>query len=517
MSTVACKQQLLRVLEAVAGNRYEGTFTALAKENGSSGLLDFTNASMKNLGLQLHQVQHQYQIDFAAPAPVPQAPPEDVLQNVGAKVKFYSAEIKTEDEYREMLADFNDKCKQAETEQINEFLNTQIVPIVSDLTSDALSRKLGTVKILREPGRKLWMHDFLTSRPVSWMQVRAQHKRIRCDPEITYDPSQRESDDGDSLRPMKSVYTALRNIRHAGGSDDIVGVVVPGEIRDKPVNDNLDKCYKSLQNLLPQHHTPKIGSIELTNAGDSVQNRNIFKRKLEHHFVFTYQNAADSNQMRKKMKLLHGGHTSVNSWPVPHTLLSQRLQIPEEEHDAVFEGAPAGGATTEEGEEVNVEAMSSKVVPFPFELSRAFVQEVIDVWDVKLAIFFEVGSGECLFGSILEHTKCVGIFKSPAHKKTVFARLFDLVLNARMVNIRLPEKPVELTQWEAGRKEGASTPNPPSPLTMPPVPAPPTPAPLKPVVGGFGKAPPPQPQPQVLPFTFGGFGASELSCQTQGA
>ena len=46
------------------------------------------------------------------------------------------------------------------------------------------------------------------------------------------------------------------------------------------------------------------------------------------------------------------------------------------------------------------------------------MQEVIDVWGVKLAIFLEVGSGECLFASFLEHTKCVGIFKSAEHKKS---------------------------------------------------------------------------------------------------
>ena len=107
----------------------------------------------------------------------------------------------------------------------------------------------------------------------------------------------------------------------------------------------------------------------------------------------------------------------MNSWPVPQTLLSQRLQLTQEEHDKVFDGQVAGCATTEAGEEVSLEAISSKVVPFPFELSRVFVQEVIDVWGVKLAIFLEVGSGECLFASILEHTKCVGIFKSAAHKK----------------------------------------------------------------------------------------------------
>ena len=219
------------------------------------------------------------------------------------------------------------------------------------------------MKILQDPGRKLWLQDLLSSTPVNWTQVRAQHKSIRCDPDIAYDPSQRDTDSGDSLRPLKSVYTQFRNTSSGGSSDDIVGVMVPGESRDKPVNETLDKCYKSLKHLVPTHQDPKIGTIEMTNAGDSLQNRNIFKRKLEHHFLFTYQNTVDSTHTRKRMKLLSGGHTSVNSWPVQQTLLSQRLQITQEEHDKVFDGAVPGCATTEAGEEVNFEASVPKSYP----------------------------------------------------------------------------------------------------------------------------------------------------------
>ena len=111
----------------------------------------------------------------------------------------------------------------------------------------------------------------------------------------------------------------------------------------------------------------------------------------------------------------------MNSWPVQKTFYSQQLHLTQEEHDELFDGQIAGCATTEAteaGEEVILEAGSSKVIPFPFELGRLFFQEVIDVWDIKLAIFLQVGSGECLFASMLERTKCVGIFKSAAHKKS---------------------------------------------------------------------------------------------------
>ena len=152
-------------------------------------------------------------------------------------------------------------------------MQAQIVPIVCALNSEGLVRKLGSVKLLTEPGRKLWLHDLLCSMPVNWAQVRALHKSIRCDPEISYETGPRaNTDSGDSLRPLKAVYTQFRNIAKAdGSSDDIVAVVVPGENRDKPVNENLDKRFKSMKCLVPAHQDPKIGTIELT-GGDSLQN-----------------------------------------------------------------------------------------------------------------------------------------------------------------------------------------------------------------------------------------------------
>ena len=517
----ASKKQLMGLLDAVAANKYEPTFCALAKELGTSVVLDFILSSMKGLGAMLQQIHDQYQIEF----PAPQAPRaglknvEGTAQDAMESPVKISSTLETEVDYQRALAKYNEDCKKAETDQIEEYMTGQLIPVICDLSSEALLRKLSSVKLLREPGRKLWLQDLLSSTPVNWTQVRAQHKRIRCDPEFAYDPSQRDVDSADSLRPLKSIYAQHRNTLSDGSSDDVVGVIVPGESRDKPVNEILDKCYKSLKHLIPTHQDPKIGTIEMTNAGDSLQNRNIFRRKLEHHFLFTYQNAVDSNHTRKRMKLLAGGHTSVNSWPVPHTLLSQRLQITQEEHDQLFDGQIPGCATTEAGEEVTLEESSSKVVPFPFELSRVFVREVIDVWGVKLAIFVGVGSGECLFASFLEHTKCVGIFKSAKHKQIVWARLFDLVKNARLVTIKLPDRPAGITQWEAGHKPGppAKAPAPPAPAppaAVPPAPAPSIPAVPIPVIGAApgSQGAPPQPQPaQVRPSTFAAFGASPLN------
>ena len=118
---------------------------------------------------------------------------------------------------------------------------------------------------------------------------------------------------------------------------------------------------------------------------------------------------------------------------------------------------------------------------------------MIDVWGVKLAIFLQVGSGECLFASLLERTKCVGIFKSAAHKQIVWARLFDLVKNARLATITLPEKPAEITQWEARRGSG------------------PPPPPASGAAAGSQGAPPLPLPAQGNTNTFHAFGALQLN------
>ena len=93
-------------------------------------------------------------------------------------------------------------------------------------------------------------------------------------------------------------------------------------------------------------------------------------------------------------------------------------------------------------------SLDDKVVPFPFELDRVFVQEVIDLMGIKVGIFLEVGSGECLVASLIENIRCVAVFKSTDHKNSIFDRLASIVKNLRLVKLTLPPKPAALEAWE---------------------------------------------------------------------
>ena len=141
--------------------------------------------------------------------------------------------------------------------------------------------------------------------------------------------------DNEAKDTLKSVYTQFRSTFVVDEqSDDIVAVIVPGETRDLPTNEGLAKCYKSLRSMVPKHQDPKIGTIEVVQTdGSSMLKQQVFMRKVEHHFLFTYQTPPDSNQTRKRMRYLSGGHSAINTWPVPDTPRTQRLQTTQEDHD----------------------------------------------------------------------------------------------------------------------------------------------------------------------------------------
>ena len=501
VSNYPSKTLLVSLCEAVAQNKYEATFTAGARETPTNTLgLDLTLPSFKGLQSSLQHIMASYMTDFRPPT-VPQTPTG--LQNVGESamesVRIWQEELSSEEDYLRALSEYSAECTKVEADAINDYMVAQIVCVVSRQSSETLTRKLADVKLLAEPGRKLWLCDLLNQAPVNWNEVKHHKKGIRCDPHIAFVPGDRDTDAGDSLRPLKTAYLQHRNRKQDGKSDDLLAIVVPGEIADKPVNVPLERCHKSLKHMVPPHQEPKIGSIELTNDLE-LHGRGIFKRKMSHNFVFTSETKYDSNELRKRMKTLNGT-TASNHWQVPHTLMSRRLQVTQEEHDQLFAGAQSGDSTAspEEGLEFTIDPSSTKVVPFPFELHKAFVQEVINVWGAKVAIFLETGSGECLHGALMERTKSVAIFKSAAHKKIVWERLTELVKTSGLVQPKLPEKPAAIVQWEAKHKTpgNAGTPLPvvtPSESSMPP----------------NGPAINNSPVGTVLPSTLAAFGMSNL-------
>ncbi len=480
------------------------------------------------LASKLQHSNQQYQKYFPAATAVTTAL-QDVSNSASGStdapsnpVQITDKVIETVEQYQQMLSEYNELCRKSEADEIDKFLKAQIISIVSDIGSCALVRKFGSVRLLSEPGRKLWFHDLLSSKPVNWAKAKAFHKSLRTLTrlEVCYQPGERDKDSGDTLRPLKSVYTQYRSTKQEDGrSDDIVAVAVPGETRDKPTNEALEKCYKSLKTMVPRHQDPKIGSIEIEQTDASALHRQLFARKVQHHLLFTYQSPPDANRTRKKMRYLGGGHSAINTWPVADMPWAQRLQTTQEEHDKIFDGAVG----VESGDEGTYSELSTglgdKVVPFPFELNRSFVQEVLHIWDIKVAVFLEVGSGECLMASILEKARSVAVFKSTTHKKVVFARLLEMVKNQRLVTVKLPEKPVAMKNWEASQQAR----RPAVPLPAPTVPKaaalPPTPPVLPSVLPAQptatqpsepSEAPPPNPS-TVRPRSFAAFGASPLN------
>ena len=87
-----------------------------------------------------------------------------------------SGKIGSQAQYGREAAAYYEPCNKAKLEQAQELIKDYVITIVSDLDSGGLVRKLGHVKLLQEPGRKMWVHDLLVGAPVKWSKIKTQHK-----------------------------------------------------------------------------------------------------------------------------------------------------------------------------------------------------------------------------------------------------------------------------------------------------------------------------------------------------
>ena len=183
--------------------------------------------------------------------------------------------------------------------------------VLAGLSSDQLQRKLAKIPIVQEPGRKLWLHDLLSSQPVPWAKMKQGHRTIRPikNADVNLETGKSETDAGDTFRPLKSAYTQFRSTGAPDcASDDVIGIICPGECRNRPANETLERCFRSLRLLVPEHQEPKIGVIEIAQPPEADSVRQLFARKIEHHFVFTSQASPRQEGGAEKDALLEWPH-----------------------------------------------------------------------------------------------------------------------------------------------------------------------------------------------------------------
>ena len=318
----------------------------------------------------------------------------------------------------------------------------------------------------------------------------------------------------DSLAVVKNIYQTFRTERPSDHlSEDIIACIVPGRSGDSPVNDALDKAWKSLKVLGNKHIGPKIGNIRVSQEDVLAQiyTRGLWNRPPEHHLLFTYQANPTDYGGRQRMHYLKEstrvGDSFFNEWPVPMFQPSQMPRCSQAEHDQMFAMDTAVDEGAEDGAgAAMIQDLGDSVVPFPREFHVKLWQEMIHVFGVEAGVLFWVGSGQALLAFILERKRAVAIVRNNEMKKFVKGNLAQAVKSLGLAPDRRPPKPAELVAWEQRRNFGGLPPNA-MPETPPKARLPPPPTPggapsiLPASTATLPAAVPPAPAPAAMPPT----------------
>ena len=347
---------------------------------------------------------------------------------------------------------------------------------------------------MNEPGRKMFYYDSLCREPVDWGAIKRHRRSCFNGAKVTMQLTNAGEESGDTLSVLKNVYQAFATQRATDHlCEDIVACVVPGRQGDTPTNEALNTAWKSLKVLANRHVGPKIGTIRVSQEDvlSQMYTRGLWNPSPEYNLLFTYQANPSDHSGRKRMRHLMDnarcGDTFFNEWPVPMYQPSQMPKIKMDEHEKIFMHDTAVDDGAEDGTgAAMIQELGDGVIPYPREIHVKFMQEMIHVFGIEVAVLFWVGSGQGVLAYVLERKRAVALVRNAAEKRFVMANLARSVKTLGLAPDRRPTKPAELVAWEARRAVGGAPPNPKAgvPPPTPPVPAAGALAPAVPAAGG---------------------------------
>lgn len=234
------------------------------------------------------------------------------------------------------------------------------------------------------------------------------------------------------------------------------------------------------------------------------------------NFVF------DLNQLQQAvcgpMRVLHGGNTYYNRWPVPVELHQPQCTVKVAEQ--IF-AADAGVQRSEETDLGEVEpagpedaGAADSLVPFPHEHHMALTQEWIHTFKAEILVIGAPAAGASLMGGLISNVRAVAVARNAAHRNFLMTRLEDFVKQRRLVPGYVPRvMPTALITYAAKHPEvlrsTAPAPAPPPKASPPP---PPVPRPPAPPPNPTAPAPsPPAPPASPAGGALAPFGAAVLS------
>ena len=478
-------EKLSSLMDAVAKNKHEAAFTALAKGTPMNGHtaqeLNMSFDSMRVIHDKVQVAFQTYQQEF--PPKPEHAPPQGNLPDATLQVPadqagvYAPASVRTSkaiqnhEEYTAMASRYMAECRRVEAEALQDYVEQRIVFKVSAHETKALLTKLKAVRLLTEPGRKLFIYDALTRDPVNWKNLKKARRSCLTGAKVQMQLCQAGDDAGDTLAVVKNIYLEFSKSTCSDSlSENVIVALVPGNSTDSPENPTLATCWKSLKAIGHKFIGPKIGNVKPQQEEllQQIYTRGCWNRCPENHMVFTYQASPQGPNAapRKKMRYLSDGgvhaDTYFNTWPVPVLPLVHMPKTTMSEHESIFAEDTAqdsGDSGAEDGAGGAAEDdLGDNLIPFPREHHVKLTREMIHVWDIDVGVVLMPGSGQSLLAFILENKKAVAIAKNPAHKKFLMKNLTDAVKNLGLAQHNPPPKPTELAVWEKSQaRDGPAT------------------------------------------------------------
>jgi uncharacterized protein (DUF2132 family) len=185
-SRYASKSRALALLDKVAKSAYENNFSALGAITENTTHLRMEAGCMSGLRDELQAIEELYEKDFKKDDRPEQKAGQIGLGSAGSSLEapnvvvFAADTIGSQEEYDCRLAKYTAECKTAEDEAIEAFLEARIEVVTGSDDVSILTRRVGNIGWITEPGMKLFVHDDpLCVRPHDWKKMRSQKKRIK--------------------------------------------------------------------------------------------------------------------------------------------------------------------------------------------------------------------------------------------------------------------------------------------------------------------------------------------------
>ena len=406
-STYSCQRLLKGLCEKLARGFLEGQLCTIAANSTPGKALDLGDSQIAKM---IADISALYAVDF---------PPTPIANTTGHKVVHETLEVVThrvvesEGEYRQQLAEFNERALQHENKAALDFVNSRVIVISDDMQpGTTLANKLEKVPLLLERKRKLVIFDASVDAGVNWTDVKKRRRNIFSAP-------------GPGLC-VERLKVCVEDVFPVGHSNNAIqaetDVMVVMLRQDTKKRTNVVETARTTLSTLGKKHCQVVGIIEL-DASETLQRfkrgKKAFGAHVEDKMLASSEKGFD-DAVCGKMRYLNAD-TYFNRWPIPMLPVATMPQMKEELHEKLFDtSAMEARIDDDDGDEddlgVASELSEGMVIPFPLEKHHVLAQEMLNVFKAEVLLDASPGSGQTMLAVLLANLRGVAIARNSVHQ-----------------------------------------------------------------------------------------------------